>query len=80
MGDLREDSLPENHPGADPAAPTAAQDDDARSDIEQAVDARADALERGEGGPEPETFTATGEHDGNKGTGGVTRNQDLDQQ
>lgn len=53
---------------------------DERSDIEQAVEARADAVARGEGGPEPVRFTDTGEFDGNSGTGGEVKNQDLTQQ
>ena len=55
-------------------------DDDSRRDIEQAVDARSDALARGEGGEEPVTFTGAGVPDGVGGTGGVTRNQDDDAQ
>ena len=55
-------------------------DNDERSDIEQLVEARADAVERGEGGEEPETFTAPGLADGVGGTGGVTKNQDDDAQ
>ena len=43
---------------------------DERSDIEQAVDARADALERGEGG---EPFDGVG---GEGGAGGVVKNQE----
>ncbi|MEH3099418.1 hypothetical protein [Sphingomonas adhaesiva] len=54
--------------------------DDPRPDIQQAVEARADAVERGEGGEEPAPFTSTGEHDGNSGTGGEVKNQDLTQQ
>lgn len=50
--------------------------DDERSDIEQAVDARKDVVERGEGGREPDSFTATGMPDGAGGTGGVTKNQE----
>ncbi|WP_294193137.1 hypothetical protein [uncultured Sphingomonas sp.] len=59
--------------------PVAGRDDD-RSDIQQAVDARSDALARGEGGPEPAMFTDTGEFDGNSGTGGEVKNQDDTQQ
>jgi len=51
-----------------------------RSDIEQAVEARSDAVERGEGGEEPDTFTAPGLPDGPAGTGGVTKRQDKDAQ
>lgn len=53
---------------------------DDRSDLEQIVEARSDALKRGEGGEEPETFTAPGLPDGVGGTGGVTKNQDDDAQ
>jgi hypothetical protein len=60
------------HPDSQPLAPP----DDDRSDIEQAVSARSDAVARGEGGPEPSVFTDTGEPDGNSGTGGVVKNQD----
>jgi hypothetical protein len=75
-----EDVKPEDIRGTDLNTPPERRDDDARSDLEQAVGARADAVERGEGGAEPATFTDTGEHDGVGGTGGVVRNQDLDQQ
>ncbi len=63
------------HPGNPPEA-----DEDERSDIEQAVEARSDAVKRGEGGREPDTFTSPGLPDGVGGTGGVTRNQDEDAQ
>ena len=56
------------------------RDEDTRSDIEQAVESRSDAVERGEGGDEPETFTDTGMPDGVGGTGGVVKNQDGDAQ
>jgi len=62
----------------DDATPPAAQDDDARSDLEQAVAARSDAVERGEGNPEAED--APGDFAGTGGTGGVVRNQDQDAQ
>jgi hypothetical protein len=67
MSDRHPDSLPEN-------------DTDARSDIEQAVEARKDAVERGEGGREPDAFTSPGMEDGVGGTGGVVKNQDDDAQ
>jgi hypothetical protein len=54
--------------------------EDPRSDLEQMVEARKDAVERGEGGDEPSIFTSTGEHDGVGGTGGVVKNQDDDAQ
>jgi len=76
---------PENHPDSPPSEapennPDSPPREDPRSDIEQAVEARSDAVARGEGGKEPVTFTDTGEHDGVSGTGGVVRNQDLDAQ
>ena len=55
-------------------------DDDDRSDIEKMVEARKDAVERGEGGAEPDSFTSTGVPDGVGGTGGITKNQDDDAQ
>ena len=58
------------------ADPHTSERDDERSDIEQAVQARADAVARGDGGVEPATFTDTGLHDGNSGTGGEVKNQD----
>ncbi|WP_010186860.1 hypothetical protein [Sphingomonas sp. PAMC 26605] len=67
MSDPHPDSLPEN-------------DTDDRSDIEQAVEARKDAVERGEGGREPDAFTSQGMEDGVGGTGGVVKNQDDDAQ
>ena len=51
-------------------------DEDGRSDLEQVVEARKDAVERGEGGREPDSLTAPGLPDGVGGTGGVTKNQD----
>jgi len=59
---------------------TPTRPDDERSDIEQIVEARSDAVERGEGGQEPETFTDPGLADGVGGTGGVVKNQDEDAQ
>ena len=54
--------------------------EDERSDIQQAVEARKDAIERGEGGPEPDSMTAPALFSGNAGTGGETKNQDDDAQ
>ncbi len=48
--------------------------EDARSDIQQAVEARTDALARGEGGKEPAG------NGGEGGAGGVVKNQDDDAQ
>lgn len=56
------------------------RDEDDRSDIKQIAEARKDAVKRGEGGDEPETFTAPGMPDGTRGTGGVVTNQDDDAQ
>lgn len=53
---------------------------DDRSDIEQAVEARKDAVERGEGGKHPDAFIAPGAFDGVGGTGGIVKNQDEDAQ
>ncbi|MEE8610808.1 MAG: hypothetical protein V3V60_00425 [Sphingomonas aquatilis] len=74
------EALPDDAPENDPDALRADTRKDERSDIEQAVEARADAVARGEGGPEPVRFTDTGEFDGNSGTGGEVKNQDLTQQ
>jgi len=54
--------------------------EDERSDIQQAVEARKDAVERGEGGSEPDSMIAPGLFSGNAGTGGETKNQDADAQ
>ncbi|WP_419808487.1 hypothetical protein [Sphingomonas sp.] len=53
---------------------------DDRPDIVQAVEARADAVARGEGGPEPDPMLKTGDYSGNAGTGGEVKNQDVDAQ
>lgn len=74
------DTNPDSPPPADDHPDSAPERADPRSDIEQAVEARSDAVARGEGGPEPETFTDPGMTDGVGGTGGETRNQDLDAQ
>lgn len=55
---------------------TAPRRDDERSDLQQIVEARKDAVERGEGGPEPDPLALPGEADGVGGTGGVVKNQD----
>ena len=57
--------------------PNQAGEDDSRSDLQQMVEARKDAVERGE---EPEAFTSSGVADGVGGTGGVVKNQDDDAQ
>ena len=63
------------HPDSAPQA-----DNDTRSDIEQAVEAREDAVERGEGGEQIDAFTSPGMADGVGGTGGVVKNQEADAQ
>lgn len=63
----------------DSTAPLA-DDDDPRSDLEQAVQARADAVARGEGGADDGPLAATGDFSGNAGTGGEVKNQDMDAQ
>ena len=68
------------HAGTNPETAPEDRDEDSRSDLDQMVSARSDAVERGEGGPEPETFTDPGMTDGVGGTGGEVRNQDLDAQ
>ena len=65
------------HSGTDPNSSPEQRDDDARSDIEQAVQSRSDAVERSEGGPEPEPMTKTGDYSGVSGDGGEVKNQDL---
>jgi hypothetical protein len=65
--------LPEKGPGL-------SGHNDPRPDIEQAVDARSDAVARGEGGAEPDTFTAPGVEDGVGGTGGEVKNDTETQQ
>jgi hypothetical protein len=62
------------------AGPEPMEQEDERSDIEQVVQARADAVARGEGGTEPQPMTAPGEYSGVSGDGGVVKNQDLTQQ
>ena len=57
-----------------------AREGDPRSDLQQEVEARKDAIERGEGGTEPDSMTAPGLFSGNAGTGGDTKNQDDDAQ
>ena len=74
------DSLPGDAPDDNPDSPPDAAREDPRSDIQQVVEARSDAVARGEGGEEPSRFTDTGAFDGNSGTGGEVKNQDLTQQ
>lgn len=88
MTDTRPDDLaddaPDSSPAGDPAVdsdPTAPnRKEDGRSDIERAVQARSDAVARGEGGPEPETMTAPGMEDGVGGTGGEVKRDTETQQ
>jgi hypothetical protein len=50
---------------------------DERSDIQQAVESRSDAVARGEGGEEPAPMTDTGRYSGVSGDGGDVKNQDI---
>ncbi|AXJ94322.1 MULTISPECIES: hypothetical protein [unclassified Sphingomonas] len=78
--DPHPDSPPAEAPDTNPDSPPAEPRDDPRPDIQQVVEARADAVARGEGGEEPARFTDAGAFDGNSGTGGEVKNQDLTQQ
>ena len=51
-----------------------------RPDLQQAVEARADAVARGEGKADDGPLADTGDFSGNAGTGGETKNQDMDAQ
>ncbi|MEP9357415.1 hypothetical protein [Sphingomonas sp. KR3-1] len=53
---------------------------DPRSDLEQVVEARADAVKRGEGGDGRSPLEPSGVADGVGGTGGEVKNQGSDQQ
>ena len=66
-----------SHAGTDPNASPEAQAADPRSDLEQAVQSRSDAVDRGEGGPEPDPMTETGDYSGVSGDGGEVKNQDI---
>jgi hypothetical protein len=54
--------------------------EDPRSDLEQAVEARADAVKRGEGGTGHSPLEDPGASDGVGGTAGDVKNQDADAQ
>lgn len=69
-----------NNSGTDPNSPPEQRDGDERSDLEQMVQSRSDAVERGEGGPEPDPMTRPGEYSGVSGDGGEVKNQGLTQQ
>jgi len=71
---------PADRVGTDPDSTPIEREADPRSDIEQAVESRSDAVDRGEGGPEPEPMTAPGDYSGVSGDGGMVKNQDLTQQ
>lgn len=68
---------PDAHPDGGPEAP---EREDDRSDIEQVVQSRADAVARGEGGPEPDPMLKSGDYSGVSGDGGEVKNQGLTQQ
>jgi hypothetical protein len=63
--------------GTDPQATPDQRDADPRSDLEQAVQSRSDAVDRGEGGPEPDPMNAPGDYSGVSGDGGEVKNQDI---
>jgi hypothetical protein len=54
--------------------------EDPRSDLEQVVEARADAVKRGEGGDGHSPLEDAGTSDGVGGTAGDVKNQDADAQ
>ena len=61
----------------DPHPDSTGNDSDTRSDIEQAVESRADDVERaGSSSGATSPLEPTGMPDGVAGTGGVTKNQD----
>lgn len=67
--------------GTDPELrPTGDDSADPRPDIEQVVQARSDAVARGEGGEEPSPMTSSGEFSGVSGDGGEVKNFDRTQQ
>ena len=67
--------------GTDPELrPTGDGRADPRSDLEQAVQSRSDAVERGEGGTEPDPMIKSGGYSGVSGDGGEVKNQGLTQQ
>ena len=72
--------MSEDHTGTDPSASPEQRSDDERSDLEQMVQSRSDAVERGEGGPEPDPMTRSGEYSGVSGDGGEVKNQGITQQ
>ena len=63
--------------GTDPNATPDQRNADPRSDLEQAVQSRSDAVDRGEGGPEPDPMNAPGDYSGVSGDGGEVKNQDI---
>ncbi|MDE0878627.1 MAG: hypothetical protein OSB00_08170 [Sphingomonas bacterium] len=70
--------MSQTNKGTDPQSRQIDRETDDRPDIEQVVESRSDAVERGEGGPEPDRLTAPGMADGVGGTGGRVKNQDDD--
>lgn len=54
--------------------------EDPRSDLQQIVEARADAVKRGEGGNGRSPLADAGASDGVGGTAGDVKNQDADAQ
>lgn len=54
--------------------------EDTRSDIEQAVQSRADAVDAAAGGGDTSPLEPTGVYDGVSGSAGEVKNQDITQQ
>ena len=70
----------DHNTGTDPETLPEERGVDERSDLEQVVAARSDAVARGERGEEPAILTDSGRRDGVGGTGGDVKNQDVTQQ
>ena len=68
MGDTNRDPHPDSAPEAD---------NDRRSDLEQEVSGGGEDVEGVPDDGKPTPLEPTGVHDGNSGTGGVTKNQDY---
>jgi hypothetical protein len=75
-----ENTTPADLTGTDPNSSPEARGNDPRSDLEQIVASRSDAVARGDGGTEPAPMTDPGEYSGVSGDGGEVKNQGLTQQ
>ncbi len=72
MADMKSD--------ADLRGPITGENDDPRSDLEQAVQSRADEAKTAGGGADTSALEPTGVEDGVSGTAGEVKNQDRTQQ